>query len=60
MTVLEQAKQLIDTMPKKSTWKDLAYEFYVRQKIEAALKDLKAGRSIPHEEVKRRILSKFK
>jgi hypothetical protein len=33
------------------------YEFYVRKKIETALKNARNGRLIPHEEVKNRFSS---
>lgn len=32
------------------------YELYVKQKIEAGLKDAEEGHVIPHEEVKRELL----
>ncbi|HEV3236181.1 MAG TPA: hypothetical protein VGZ25_04295 [Gemmataceae bacterium] len=32
-------------------WDDVMYQLYVRQKIEAALKDAEEGRVIDHEEV---------
>ena len=34
------------------------YELYVKQKIEAGLKAVEEGRTIPHEEMKRRLLAK--
>ena len=52
-----EAKRLIDQLPDQSTWDDIMYEFYVRQKIETALKAAKEGKTIPHEEVKKRILN---
>ena len=50
----EEAKKLIDKLPDQATWDDIMYEFYVRKKIEIALKDAREGRLIPHEEVKKR------
>jgi predicted transcriptional regulator len=32
------------------------YEFYVKQKIETGLKAADEGRTVPHEEAKRRLL----
>lgn len=34
------------------------YELYVKQKIEAGLKAVEEGSTIPHDEMKRRLLSK--
>ncbi len=56
--VKEEAKRLIEKLPDRVTWDDLIYEFYVKKKIGIALKDVEKGRVIPHEEVKKRILSK--
>jgi predicted transcriptional regulator len=45
--VLELAQQL----PEKCTWDEVMYKIFVRQKIDAGLKDADAGRTVPHEEV---------
>jgi predicted transcriptional regulator len=50
--VLELAKQL----PEECTWDDVLYQVYVRQKVEAGLKDADEGRTVPHEEVWREFL----
>ncbi|MCK5057638.1 MAG: hypothetical protein KAT34_13335 [Candidatus Aminicenantes bacterium] len=52
-----EAKRLIDRLPDNSTWDDIMYEFYVRQKIEKSLDAAKKGKTIPHEEVKKRLLN---
>jgi predicted transcriptional regulator len=51
----EEARRLLDRIPDDATWDDIMYEFYVRQKIEDGLKDVEAGRVVPHEEVKARL-----
>ena len=43
--VLELAQQL----PEECTWDEVMYRVFVRQKIDAGLKDADAGRTIPHE-----------
>ena len=53
----EEAKKLIDKLPEHATWDDIMYEFYVRKKLETALKAAKEGRVVSHEEVKKRFLS---
>jgi len=34
------------------------YELFVKQKIEAGLKSVEQGRTIPHDEMKRKLLAK--
>lgn len=57
-TAKEAARHLIDCLPDQATWEDIMYELYVKQKIEAGLKAVEEGRTIPHEEMKRRLLAK--
>jgi hypothetical protein len=52
VSVKEEAKRLIDSLPTNATWSDLMYEIYVRREIEGGMDDLEQGRSKPHEEVK--------
>lgn len=52
-TLKEEARKIIDRLPDNATWEDLQYEIYVRQSIEAGLKDSREGRTVPHEEVVR-------
>jgi hypothetical protein len=56
--IKKEAKRLIDKLPDKASWDDIMYEFYVRQKVSAALKAADEGKVVPHKEVKRRLLSK--
>ncbi|MBM2837756.1 MAG: hypothetical protein HW415_381 [Deltaproteobacteria bacterium] len=53
----EEARKLIDKLPEQATWDDIMYEFYVRKKLETALKAAEEGRVVSHEEVKKRFLS---
>lgn len=57
-TAKESVRKLIDRLPDQATWEDIMYELYVKQKIEAGLKAVEEGRTIPHEEMKRRLLAK--
>lgn len=50
----DEAKRLIDSMPKLTSWGELMYEIYVRQTIEAGLADSDAGRTQPVEAVRER------
>lgn len=42
--VKSEARRLIDRLPDQATWDDLMYEIYVRQAIEAGIRDSDAGR----------------
>lgn len=53
----EEARKLIDKLPEEATWDDIMYEFYVRKKLETALKAAEEGRVVSHEEAKKRFLS---
>jgi len=53
----EEARKLIDKLPDQATWDDIMYEFYVRKKLEVALKAAQEGRVVAHEEVKKRFSS---
>ena len=55
-SVKEIARVLIERLPDTATFDDLMYELYVRQKIEAGLKDAAEGRVLSHEEVVRELL----
>jgi len=50
----EEAKKLIDRLPEQASWDDIMYEFYVRQKLETAIKAADEGKVVSHEEVKKR------
>lgn len=58
-SVKEMARELIEHLPDTATFDDLMYEFYVRQKIEAGLKAVNEGRTLPHDEAKKRLLGDF-
>ncbi len=46
---------MLEALPESSTFEDIQYHIYVRQKIEQGLADSEAGRVVSHEEVKRRL-----
>jgi predicted transcriptional regulator len=56
--VKDEAKKLIDRLPDQVTWDDLMYEFYVKKKIAMGIQAVDEGRTMTHEEVKKRLLSK--
>lgn len=52
--VKEEARRLVERLPENATWEDIQYEIYVRQAIEAGLKDSREGRTVPIAEAQRR------
>ena len=56
LTAKETAKQVIDRLPEQATWDDILYELYVKQKIEAGLTATAEGKTVAHEDAKRRLL----
>jgi len=59
LSAKEEAKRLIDHMPDQATINDIMYELYVKQKIGAGLNAIKEGRTIPHDQVKARIMARY-
>jgi predicted transcriptional regulator len=51
--VKARAIRMVRELPKSSSWDDLMYRIYVRQKIEAGLADLSAGRVHSHESIRK-------
>ena len=52
--IKEEAYRLLKNLPEKATWDDLMYQIYVRQAIEAGLKDSNEGRTVDVKEVRKR------
>ncbi|HHJ39737.1 MAG TPA: hypothetical protein ENJ86_09790 [Methylothermaceae bacterium] len=52
----DAARQIIEQLPEQATWDDIMYELYVKQKIEEGLKAADEGRTVSHEEARRRLL----
>ncbi len=51
--IKEEAHRIVDQLPGDASWEDLIYRIYVRQSIEAGLRDADAGRVESVEEVRR-------
>ena len=43
-TIKEEAHRIVDQLPENASWEDLVYRIYVRQSIEAGIRDAEAGR----------------
>jgi predicted transcriptional regulator len=53
-SIKEQARRLLDDLPDSLTWEDLIHRIYVRQAIEAGIRDIDAGRTVDVKEVRKR------
>ena len=51
-TVRDEAMDLLRDLPDQATWDDLMYRIYVRQAVEAGIKDSDAGRTVDVKEVR--------
>ena len=50
---IKTAARLVRELPETASWDDLMYQIYVRQKIDAGLADLAAGRKHSHTSVRK-------
>jgi predicted transcriptional regulator len=53
-SIKEQAHRLLDNLPDSASWDDVMYRIYVRQAIEAGIKDSDQGRTVDVKEVRKR------
>ena len=49
------ARAVLDSLPDDASWEDIQYHLYVRQQIEAGLRDDAEGRLITTEEMRTRL-----
>jgi predicted transcriptional regulator len=52
--IKEKVHQLLDNLPDSATWEDLMHRIYVRETIEAGIKDSDQGRIVDVKEVRKR------
>jgi hypothetical protein len=53
-SVKTQAYKLVDNLPDSATWEDVMYRIYVRETVEAGIKDSDAGRTVDVTEVRKK------
>ncbi len=54
-TAKQVVRKMLDKIPDNASLEDIQYHIYVREKIERGLKDIKKGRVLSQEEVKKRM-----
>jgi len=52
--IKQEAHRILEKLPDKATWDDLMYQIYVRQTIEAGIKDSDEGKTVDVKEVRKR------
>ena len=52
--IKSRVRESIESLPDDATWDDVMYRLYVRQKIEAGLRDVETGNTLPVAEVRKR------
>lgn len=52
--IKQEAHRLLENLPDHATWEDLIYQIYVRESIEAGIKDSDEGRTVDVKEVRKR------
>lgn len=55
----DEAKRIIENLPEEATWDDIMYQLYVKEKVEKSLDEVEQGNIISHEDVKKRLFSKW-
>jgi len=55
-TAKQAAKQTIEQVSDQASWDDIMYELYVKEKVEKGLEAIEDGRTLSHEDAKRRLL----
>jgi len=53
--IKKETDLLIEDLPEETTWDDLMYKIYVRQKIEIGLKDSKAGNVFSSDDLRKKL-----
>ncbi len=52
--IKQEAYRILDQLPDMATWDDLMHQIYVRQTIEAGIKDSDNGRTMDVKEVRKK------
>jgi len=54
-TAKEEVRKLLEQLPDDSSFEDIQYHIYVREKIERGLQEIKEGRVLSQDEAERRM-----
>ena len=54
-TVKEDVRQILDRLPDDTTYEDVQYHLFVRQRIQRGLEELNSGRTVSQQDVEQRM-----
>ena len=54
-TAKQEVRELLETLPDDSTFEDIQYHLYVRQKVEHGIQDINDGKTYSQDEVEKRM-----
>ncbi len=54
-TAKKEVQRILERIPDDSTFEDIQYHIYVREKIERGIKDVEEGRVLSRREVEKRL-----
>ncbi len=54
-TAKQEVRELLETLPDDSTFEDIQYHLYVRQKVEQGIQDINDGKTYFQDEVEKRV-----
>jgi len=54
-TAKDEVRRILDALPDDATLEDIQYRIYVRQAIDAGLRDIAEGRTLSQDEVEQRV-----
>ena len=54
-TAKDEIRKMLDALPDDSSWEDIQYSIYVRERIERGLREADEGKTIAQEEIERRM-----
>lgn len=54
-TAKNEVRRILESLPDDATLEDIQYRIYVRQAIDAGLRDISGGRTLSQEEVEQRV-----
>ena len=54
-TAKDAVREILDQLPDDTSYEEIQYRIYVREKVERGLRDLEQGRVLTQEEVEQRM-----
>ena len=58
--IKKRAQAIVDGLPAGADWDDVMYEVYVRQAVDAGVRDFESGKTLSETEVRARVSERLK